>query len=230
MASRRLARLAIATVALGVLALAPASAQPRSDQALMFQRVFEALQRNFPTDFNRIAAASHKPDASTNAAAMLGEVFNRHLTDIRRAPAPNLIAIAEAERQFILGLQRHSESICAMYGETGEIAQEGLPQDLAELGIELGVRKLDAARAGLDHPVEGRLDRLSSEDGQAWVSAMRMAGATKQMLGLLDGTTSTEGVTAKDRCQAHVLQISTIISMMPTESGARIAAVRYTTS
>src|SRR5688500_820922 len=108
---------------------------------------------------------------------MLTDVFRKHSADIGRAPAPSLIAIAEAERKYILALQRHSETVCAAYGGTGVVAREGLPADLTELGLELGVRKLDAARAGIDHPVQRALGTLSSEEDQAWTAAMRMAGA-----------------------------------------------------
>jgi hypothetical protein len=227
MAARSLvARVIGAAILVGILT---SGAPAQTSEAIYFEKVFAAIRRNFPADFDRIVVASHGPNASTEPARMISQLFRAHLPDIGRAPAADLLAIVTAERDFLLALQKHSDASCAMYGTTREVSQQGLPDTVTGLGLEMGMRKWDAARAGVDHPVERPTKQAAAEDRQAWIAAMRKAGASDHLIELIDGSVPEASVTSKDLCQAHLIEISSI-TLMPAKAGGNIAALRYSSS
>src|SRR6266542_4429382 len=105
-----------ALAAVGILCLGAVSVSAQTNQTLYFEVVFDAIKRNFPVDFDRIAKASHGPDADSKAPQMIADLFKAHLPDIAHAPSGNLLAIAAAERDFIVALQKQSVALCALYG------------------------------------------------------------------------------------------------------------------
>jgi hypothetical protein len=98
--------------------------------------------------------------------------------------------------------------------------------DAVAAGLEMAALKWDAARAGIDQPVNRPLESASPEDSRAWAEALQAAGATDQDLALLDGTAPVEAATPANLCDAHVMKISSILFMAP-EAGSNVAAIRY---
>jgi hypothetical protein len=191
-----------------------------------------SLQQLFPADFARwrgeLVESLTKP-GTEQESYNLGRTWMRnfvrgHAADAARAPDDTLIAWLEANLQLVTALSAENVQACADFGMRGSMVAATFSPSARQYAGSMGVRTIEAIRAGLDHPVT-RPAALSDPDQESLSRAMIQSGLTSQLIEAV----RTANPQAKSECEFAVIMYKAP-TLMPREQAARVVSAMLSSS
>lgn len=190
-----------------------------------------AVRIHFPEDYARFRTAVAKAAKSDMTNAEVGvEAFKfmraftlSHIEHAAAAPEGPMVSLAAANLNLVEVLQDDNVQACADFGMSGLNPSVRLSPDSIMALDAVSAKTIEAARAGIDHPVVRATD-LSRTDWQELGSAMRSNGTPDEvMAALVDLSKQSPEI----QCEATVALYKATTALSP-ERGAKVTASALT--
>ena len=185
-----------------------------------------SLEQLFPADFakwrSELIGGASGPGTSEEAynvsRAWMRNFVRGHALDAAKAPDDTLNAWLEANLQLVTALSRENTQACADFGMRGSMSTASFSPAARAYAGRMGVRTIEAIRAGLDHPV-ARPAQLSDADQKGYERAMVQSGLTEPLLNAVRAPNPS----AQSECEFAVIMYKAP-TLMPRDQAARVVS------
>lgn len=201
----------------------------------------ESIKRNFPDDHRALVASlvqlvrqseakgdtpEVRQQLQQRAMARAEELLARHRPAVVRAPPLPLSALARASRDFVAQAEREAPEICAAYALGAPTLEQvrTMPDSLRLPATRMTVAMLDAARAGLDTPVQRDFTR--PPQAMPRLLAKVKAQLPPALNAIVGDANAMAARPVADRCRIAVAYYSGMASL-PPEDSANLTAYNY---
>jgi hypothetical protein len=202
-----------------------------------FKDFYSSMKTNFPDDYAQLKAETVKKlEAGASGEELRNYSFTfmrtfmgNHKPDIASAPSTSLEKVRNAQIAVGEAFRRQSPEMCGHFVMTG-LSQSDRPTAEAThaLGI-LVVAQMDAASAGVTHPISRNASKMSDADGVALVTKMQRNGLSDKLLNIFASENGLASAAPATQCDIGMRMLNAVAEL-PKDQADRISAYLITNS